>query len=565
MQPSTKPLGTKKDKLDQHAQRRRQELKQGLQSATDIDITTDVQSDNCLNVEPLRSTHASGINRQMKPKPTGTAQMAPSIYITRKASHKRKRFEIYDDNEAAKHIMTSNKKTKALKFIPPLEVIFEAKHENEAKEEKNVQPIDEKNVWKKDRKTRREFYCKTFPTIVITPVKGRLLTSPSSLMKFLGLQHTSMAKLIKAHTHSLSWKTVYVHFTHDANSNQIEQIIENFNQQQEINKMNVKEINSDQEDEVIFPKCSIFDSGYAAEAEKRRKENVKNPELNKCVLLKNVCKLESNEEIKETLESMNYGVEKIERFKALPIVKVQLRSSDDVRKILNDKGIWIGFDYAKVEIYDPYRRRPRRHFKQCKKCFGLNHIAEECNRLPVCKFCGKKSHTAELCNFKKNKKRYQCILCKGNHRSDSLQCPKIQQTREKAGIPYSKREITIIQQRKNKDAKAENSKRTAPEIEIRPNMISTQRPISFAQAVAGKQSFTKKNQKKDHQSSASTSTDEVTILRQQVQFLQATVNKLNLLVERLLPLVGQDSSQQLLQQNSEQFNINKLTDEEMYQ
>ena len=40
---------------------------------------------------------------------------------------------------------------------------------------KNEEEINEKNILKKNIKVRREFFCNNFPTLVITPVNGRML------------------------------------------------------------------------------------------------------------------------------------------------------------------------------------------------------------------------------------------------------------------------------------------------------------------------------------------------------------------------------------------------------
>ena len=103
------------------------------------------------------------------------------------------RIEAIGSNDEETEVVSRNKKKKGLLFVPELESINESKNENDIKEETNQlveeeknQVIDEKkneeinenNVWKKNRKTRRQFFCNSFPTLVITPVNGRLLTSP---------------------------------------------------------------------------------------------------------------------------------------------------------------------------------------------------------------------------------------------------------------------------------------------------------------------------------------------------------------------------------------------------
>lgn len=517
-----------------------------------------------------------------KTKNSGISQFVSSPYVIKKKSNKRTRKEFAESNEPTTQ-MGNSKKLRTMKFIPALELIPELNEQNPSKddvhemaEEKKFEEVNENNIWKKDRKTRRQFYCSAFTTLVITPVKGRMLTSASSLIKFLGYNRNILGKIIKAHTHSLSWRTVYVHLSQEAKPNQVQEIIEQFNNQQQTSKAKINEQEKESDEVVIFPRCTLFQSGYAAEAQKRRIENVQNPDLNRWVLLKNVSKLESDEEISDTLERMDYRVEKVERFKGLPIVKVLLRSSSDVRKILNDNNILIGYQYAQVEVFDPYRRRPRRHFLQCKRCFGLNHTAENCNRKQVCKFCGKKNHSAEQCKFKKNYKRYQCVLCEGNHRSDSLKCPKIQQTREKAKIPYTKKELSIIEKLQSRKVatEANNKPRIITEIKNKPNTTSTststsnKKQMSYSQALIGSNSNPKpinNNNKKEKKSNLQSENDEIKILREQVEYLQVTVNKLNLLVERLLPLVDQGNISAMSQNNLNQYNYNQITEDTLSQ
>src|SRR5579871_985820 len=96
---------------------------------------------------------------------------------------------------------------------------------------------------------------------------------------------------------------------------------------------------------------------------KKRIENVKNPDINNCLLLKNVDRNESEEEISEALKNLGYEIESVQRFKNLPVVKVTLLSGEGVKKMLSDKTIYIGYRLASCELFDPYRRRPPRHFK----------------------------------------------------------------------------------------------------------------------------------------------------------------------------------------------------------
>ncbi|ETN98347.1 hypothetical protein RFI_39163, partial [Reticulomyxa filosa] len=54
--------------------------------------------------------------------------------------------------------------------------------------------------------------------------------------------------------------------------------------------------------------------------------------------------------------------------------------------ILKDNDIKIGYSMVKVEPFDKGKSRQKSHFKQCKKCYRLNHIVRECpKKSKVCK------------------------------------------------------------------------------------------------------------------------------------------------------------------------------------
>ena len=162
--------------------------------------------------------------------------------------------------------------------------------------------------------------------------------------------------------------------------------------------------------------------------------------------------------------------------------------------MLSDKNIYIGYRLASCEFFDPYRRRPPQHFKQCKKCYGLNHLANECNKLALCKLCGKSTHKANRCNLKNQPHKQKCLLCKGPHSSDSLQCPVIIKTREKIGISFSKREKQIMENKQNQSInkvaikRNTNNPRSKMNIQVIPKLLlpnkKAQSKISYAQASA---------------------------------------------------------------------------------
>ncbi|ETN98430.1 hypothetical protein RFI_39070, partial [Reticulomyxa filosa] len=52
----------------------------------------------------------------------------------------------------------------------------------------------------------------------------------------------------------------------------------------------------------------------------------------------------------------------------------RLSKTKDVVKILKDNDIQIGYSMVKVEPFDKGKSRQKSHFKQCRKCYRLNHI-----------------------------------------------------------------------------------------------------------------------------------------------------------------------------------------------
>ena len=196
-----------------------------------------------------------------------------------------------------------------------------------------------------------------------------------------------------------------------------------------------------------MPFCSVFRTDYVNEQMEKRKQEINNPEMNHCVLLKNVPMWETPDDVFDTLEILEYNVEEVERFRNMPVVKVTFSEANDVKRALEEQNIWIGYFKTKCEPFDKYRRRPRSHFHQCKNCFKLNHVAKECPRPKVCKFCGMKNHTSENCRNRKNRNFQKCVLCRGKHPSDSILCPVIQKTRNSIGVKLSRREKKIVEKK----------------------------------------------------------------------------------------------------------------------
>ncbi|ETO01376.1 hypothetical protein RFI_36064, partial [Reticulomyxa filosa] len=229
---------------------------------------------------------------------------------------------------------------------------------------------------------RHNFLCSSSPTLAITSIQAKELKSATSVIKLIGLNNRhQLSSDVIAHTFSGNLRTLYVHFAVNVNAQHLQQLCETFNKKQ-------LESDSDEKSENKFkkskrqPKCQIYLRNYVDEIKKRKQQEIFNPELNEIVLLKNVQIRESEKEIKETLEEYVYSVEQVKRFNRMPM-------------ILQDKDIQIGYAMTQVILFDKNKSRPKHHFKQCRNCFKLNHIAKECpSKRKTCKYCGLKNHEA---------------------------------------------------------------------------------------------------------------------------------------------------------------------------
>lgn len=73
----------------------------------------------------------------------------------------------------------------------------------------------------------------------------------------------------------------------------------------------------------------------------------------------------------------------------------------------------ITLNYVRMTV-DPYIIP----VKQCFRCFSYSHVASSpCNRNRLCRDCGEVYHSGECISMR------CCIHCKGNHSSNSRQCP----------------------------------------------------------------------------------------------------------------------------------------------
>lgn len=433
-------------------------------------------------------------------------------------------------------------------------------------ENKSEKPLNDKTAMKAKRKIRREYFCSSSPTLLITPVNGKLLRSATSILKLFGSYGKQLALKMKTYTFSQSWKTLYLHFNEQVNLQALEDAASRFNQLHtpaEVDKK-IEEQEEQGEDQKpkITMKCIVYSSTYVTEQKERRKQEVQDPEINKCVLLRNVSPFETEEDITETLKELGYNVDKVERFKGLPVVNVSFSTSEDVRKALEEQNIRIGIQLASCEPFDKYRRRPRSQFRQCKKCFGLNHFARDCTKAQVCKYCSRRNHKSSECFFKRKPSMQRCVLCKGQHASDSIMCHVIRQVREKIGIKFSRRENVIIlkkEEKKNKQNSNHSTSKPKPKPKfnevvkkseiIQPtNFVSSEKTqettyeskeqspsLPSGQQSTNQQRKRKRNKNRNEQ-------DEVAELKQEVSELRETVKELKLLIQNLMPLFHQQKN-----------------------
>ncbi|ETO06867.1 hypothetical protein RFI_30525, partial [Reticulomyxa filosa] len=499
---------------------------------------------------------------------SNNTQFMRSVYATKSLNRKRKRLPD-NENDSTNQLYQHNNKRYKMEFkTNHLEKIVETNEEEEKidkgndikcniNEEKKNEEINEENVWKKSRKVRRQFFCNNFPTLVITPVKGRMLLSASSLIRFMNIDSKYIRQKIKAHTHSENWRTLYVHLYKSVQNSELEEIASRFNEIH--NKELAQNLpKDDNEMQFVTPKCCIFQKSYQEEVKKKRVEDVNNPNVNRYVLLKNINIRESEKEILDSLAEYKYNVQQIQRFKGLPIVKVLMPSAEEVKRILDDNNIFIGYRQVKCEIFDQNRRRPRKAFKQCRKCYGLNHIANDCNKKSICKYCGKMNHSSDQCKFKKSPKKHHCVLCKGNHRSDSLICPKTKDIRHKLGISFTRRENEIINKKTNQaNSQNQNNNKSVIKFKTSPNKTphfqntdkqklppnQNNNHKKESKDKLGSTSNIRANKKDNTNNNSYTSykNDEIASLRAEVANLKSTVEKLNIFIDKMIPLIEKNS------------------------
>ncbi|ETO35171.1 hypothetical protein RFI_01906 [Reticulomyxa filosa] len=142
------------------------------------------------------------------------------------------------------------------KIVENNEECERAYKENDTKcnlnEEKKNDEVNEDNVWKKSRKIIRQYFRNNFPTLVINPVKGRMIIYTSSLIRFMNIYSKYIRPKIKAHTHQKVGELFmficpkkFIIF----NDMQSKELVQNLSK-------------DDNEVQFIIPKCCIFPKSY---------------------------------------------------------------------------------------------------------------------------------------------------------------------------------------------------------------------------------------------------------------------------------------------------------------
>ncbi|ETO04404.1 hypothetical protein RFI_32993 [Reticulomyxa filosa] len=143
--------------------------------------------------------------------------------------------------------------------------------------------------------------------------------------------------------------------------------------------------------------CSVYNSNYVKTQKEKRLQDVKNSDINRYVLLKNV-----------DIERINLNVEKVEHFKDLPILKILSTNSHDVRK------------YCKSNQYK----------------FVLNlHHANHLTTIVIVQTMNVQEKRIENCFYKYKQSKHKCILCHEKYFRNSIE-NKTQETKKMESIEY---------------------------------------------------------------------------------------------------------------------------------
>ncbi|ETO02102.1 hypothetical protein RFI_35334, partial [Reticulomyxa filosa] len=178
--------------------------------------------------------------------------------------------------------------------------------------------------------------------------------------------------------------------------------------------------------------------------------------------------------------------------------------------------ITIGFNEAKCEIFDKYRRRPRSHFIQCGKCFKLNYFAKDARTQKYASIVEK-----EITHHRNNPRFQKCVLC------NIVSCDPKNKKCDRCELISKKKEQVKINSSKNPKDFKEKSK--------------VQRCYNKNQVNGRRYSYT---QNKDQ-------SEEIKQLKNQIALSQATVQQLSSIVQAFIPSSNKQMDQEEIQDNTD--------------
>ena len=279
--------------------------------------------------------------------------------------------------------------------------------------------------------------------------------------KFLALfwDMKGVRSRLRAHRMALHGKTLFLVFDPNTEDAILESLITSFNDRAQSmtladfesfvqrNEQGQKNEDSDNTEAPFNqPTCFRYSKQHKEVVNARRQIEVNDPNINKCIMLRNVSLYENMSDIQTELElQLGFKIDKLQRWKNQPMAIATVRTSDQVNSFLHHKQLYIGYNLVQAEPYNKYKPRQKGHFRQCKKCFWLNHSSYKCPNQQHCACCAKPGHDRTECRHRHDKSRHRCRVCRGRHMSDSLICPKAIKIRSRLGITLSATQLQAQQ------------------------------------------------------------------------------------------------------------------------
>ncbi|ETO36932.1 hypothetical protein RFI_00130, partial [Reticulomyxa filosa] len=181
---------------------------------------------------------------------------------------------------------------------------------------------------------------------------------------------------------------------------------------------------------------------------------------------------------------------------------------------------------------------PKSHFRQCRSCYKLNHIACECpKKRKACKFCGLANHEAAKCRDKNNPSKHKCVLCNGQHPSNSVHCEVIRKAREKLDAFLKKKASQTIPIKSNVHQQANNYSYTDAAKGQRSNGNENdngpQKPKKRTNRKKNKRQINNDQKQKNKKSDA----DEILSLRRELAEMKSAFQQLQSFLQSINPVL----------------------------